>query len=221
MKKLILICLSVLLSSELSAQILSNEDEFFDMKTSAKYYYGEYTSAVDSIAKAMALANLIENNRTVAIKPEDVVYYYHFYNHGGTNYICMGAFVEREKYETKKQVAPCPLTTVETSGKSVPAETARWKSNVFEKLLKIEKTSDMQEYLSRLTVSNIIDNYGTFRDCNDKSAVCWIVFDQNDNLVALLDEGKIQRYNYKTKSTDSLNDYIKASYSLIWFTFNE
>lgn len=229
MLRVVFTIIAIVLAPVLNAQILSNEEEIFNMMMSSKYYYGDNTSTFDSVAKSNALSDLMTRNKGAYINPKDVVYYYYIFGVGGENYIRVAAFAEKDKQtetiHTEKQNQhkdnPKDLGTTKTDKTIGHAGNPNEDVSLFENMMQYTDLSSMIEYMERLKATRRITDYGPYKNCKNQSTVCWAVFDSKSMLIAILGANMDSRYNYMTKQPDYLDNYIKASNKLLWFSTND
>lgn len=181
-----------------------------------KYYY--YTSEIGGIkylhVYAFAEKNKYQHKVSVA-KPT------------ASN----GAVVIMPSAKQNKEV-PIENNPVSSASKSVTPnntnnkvrihiEEIKWKKDAIKYLIKSEDLPSAVERLERMIVTKKIAEYGRYQDCKDKANVCWAVFDSQNRVIAILGDGAQYRYNYKTNKTDELEHYIKPSYKVLWFSFDD
>lgn len=206
------------------SQILSNEQEMFDMMTSGKYYYGECTSPHDSTAKAIALSELIARNKNIVINADEVLYYYYVISNGKKNYIYMGAFIPKRETaidEGKIEVTPAETSVGETETNTDPekeeTEIEFVGGAIFERLSQYRDLPSMLEYMKRLKATRQVSAYGPFKYCTDVKGANWAVFDQQEKLLTILISNGIKHYDFKTKNEVDIGKYTNSSYKLLWF----
>lgn len=203
--------------ANLISNVKRSDSTLLIVKKDVKYYY--YTSEIGGIkylhVYAFAEKNKYQHKVSVA-KPT------------ASN----GAEVTMPASSQQNKVVPIENTLVSSASKSVTLnntnskarihiENIKWKKDAIEYLIKSEDLPSVIERMERMIITKKIAEYGRYQDCKDKANVCWAVFDSQNRVIAILGDGAQYRYNYKTNKTDELEHYIKPSYKVLWFSFDD
>lgn len=183
-----------------------------------KYYY--YTSEIGGIKYLHVYAFVPKNkyqHKVSVAKPTTT-------SNGAEVTIPTFSQQSKEVPIKKTPVIPAskPVTSNNTNSEAqIHIEEIKWKKSAIEYLIKSEDLPSAVERLERMIVTKKIAEYGRYQDCKDKANVCWAVFDSQNRLIAILGDGSQYRYNYKTNKTDELEHFIKPSYKVLWFSFDD
>ena len=203
--------------ADLISNVKRSDSTLLIIKKDVKYYY--YTSEIGGIkylhVYAFVEKNKYQHNVSVAkLTASD------------------GAEVTMPTSSQQNKEVPIENTTMSNVSKPITHENTnndarpkiekiKWKREAIDYLIKSENLPSAIERLERMIVTKKIAEYGRYQDCKDKSSVFWAVFDSQNQLIAILGDGSQYRYNYKTNKTDKLELYIKPSYKVLWFYFDD
>lgn len=203
--------------TDLISNVKRSDSTLLIIRKDVKYYY--YTSEIGGI-KYLHVYAFVEKNK---------------YQHRGSvakPAASDGAEVTMPTSSQQQKEVPIENNLVSSVSRSVTPnntnnkvrihiEEIKWKKDAIEYLIKSEDLPSAVECLERMIVTKKIAEYGRYQDCKDKANVCWAVFDSQNRVIAILGDGAQYRYNYKTNKTDELEHYIKPSYKVLWFSFDD
>ena len=108
-------------------------------------------------------------------------------------------------------------STVEDIKGDAPSETAAdsWQLNAINELLACESLAVAQKKLEDMKIDMQVKRYGVPATCRYPEKCCWLIFDEQQNIVTVLGEGSDSRMNYKTQQADKLSNY--KDHGAIWF----
>lgn len=202
--------------ANLISNVKRSDSTLLVAKKDVKYYY--YTSEIGGMKYLHVYAFVEKNksqNKISVAKPT---------TNGAEVTIPTSSQQNKEVPIKKTPVSPAskPVTSNNTNSEAqIHIEEIKWKKSAIEYLIKSEDLPSAVERLERMIVTKKIAEYGRYQDCKDKVNVCWAVFDSQNRVIAILGDGAQYRYNYKTKKTDELEHYIKPSYKVLWFSFDD
>lgn len=93
-----------------------------------------------------------------------------------------------------------------------------WQREVVNRIIEAESIIGAQAHLSRMKAEFKINKYGAMNSCNDIANSWLVIFDNDNNIVALLGPEKDNfRPDYMSKTYKSLNDF--SGLNAVWFIF--
>lgn len=130
---------------------------------------------------------------------------------------------EKKKGEEKSKTArasdssPDLVSTVEDIKGDAPSDVAAgsWQVKAINELLACESLAEAQKKLEEMKTDMQVKRYGAPATCRNPEKCCWLIFDEQQNIVTVLGEGSDSRINHKTQQADKLSNY--KDHNAIWF----
>lgn len=242
---LLLGCLSV---TGALAQNSGITKQINDIKRNGKYFYAESTMETEEEAREAAtlmLANYIndyinDNN----LPPESKVTEHSLtkvqYIKGkrGTNmrvfaYVNKADYVPLESdalFESKvepivvPELAESESATSEASSSDVSMPLlVEWQQEALDDMLKKSNLQEVINSLNRMKVDYKVKRFGTYNECKNIAECFWIILenDADKSLVTILGSGTSNRFNFRTRQYDSLDNYFGKGKGAVWFEFSK
>lgn len=98
---------------------------------------------------------------------------------------------------------------------AVQSDLVGWQQRVITELLECGDITAIRAKLNRLKAQYRVKRFGTPDKCPNSAEACWIIFDNNGNLITILGAGSDSRIDYREMKLSSLSNH--RGKNALWF----